>query len=487
MTEAEFQALADAGFNRIPLVLETLADLDTPLSAYLKLANRPWSYLLESVQGGERFGRFSFIGLPARTRLEVRGDTLRMVTDGAVVREQQTGDPLGFVRDWLASFRAAPLKDFPRFCGGLVGYFGHDCVRYMEKRLAGGWKPGGTDTPDILLLLSTELVVLDNLSGKLRLVVYADPAEPGSLAAGLARLESLRRDLSAGFAIPRTPEAPSGPAQSELGQSAFEGMVARAKAYIQDGDVMQVVLSQRMRRPYAAAPLSLYRALRTLNPSPYMFFYDFADFQVVGASPEILVRLQDGKVTLRPIAGTRPRGRTPEQDQALAEELLADPKERAEHVMLIDLGRNDVGRIAQSGTVRLTENMVIERYSHVMHIVSNVDGTLQPGLDAIDVLRATFPAGTLSGAPKVRALEIIDELETSRRGVYGGAVGYLGFNGDMDLAIAIRTGVVQAGELHIQAGAGIVADSVPESEWQETINKSKALLSAADLASRGLV
>jgi anthranilate synthase component 1 len=487
MTEAEFDALAQAGYNRIPLVLETLADLDTPLSIYLKLANCPWSYLLESVQGGERFGRFSFIGLAARTRLEVRGARIAVITDGALVEHPTSSDPLEFVRQWLASFRAAPLPDFPRFCGGLVGYFGHDCVRYMEKRLEHGWKAGGTDTPDILLLLSTELVVHDNLSGKLRLVVYANPAEPGARTRALARLEELRIALSAAPGVPATPAVDSPEARSELGQQAFEALVVRAKSYIHEGDVMQVVLSQRMRRPYHAAPLSLYRALRTLNPSPYMFYYDFGDFQVVGASPEILVRLQDGQVTLRPIAGTRPRGRNAEQDEALARELLADPKERAEHVMLIDLGRNDVGRIAIPGSVRLTENMVIERYSHVMHIVSNVDGTLQPGLDAIDVLRATFPAGTLSGAPKVRALEIIDELESSARGVYGGAVGYLGFNGDMDLAIAIRTGVIQHGELHVQAGAGIVVDSVPSSEWQETLNKAKALLSAADLASRGLV
>ena len=484
MTETEFQALAAAGYNRIPLVLETLADLDTPLSAYLKLGHQPWSYLLESVQGGERFGRFSFIGLPARTRLEVRGREARMITDGQVVLAQTLDDPLAFVRAWLGSFRAAPLKDFPRFCGGLVGYFGHDCVRYMERRLADGWKTGGADTPDILLLLSTELVVLDNLSGKLRLVVYADPAEPDSYATATARLDTLRRQLSAGFSIPVTPAVESAAARSELGQAAFERMVERAKAYIQDGDVMQVVLSQRMRRPFHADPLSLYRALRTLNPSPYMFFYDFDRFQVVGASPEILVRLQDGKVSLRPIAGTRPRGKTPERDAELAEELLADPKERAEHVMLIDLGRNDVGRIAESGSVKVTENMVIERYSHVMHIVSNVDGSLKPGLDAIDVLRATFPAGTLSGAPKVRALEIIDELETSRRGVYGGAVGYLGFNGDMDLAIAIRTGVIQDGELHAQAGAGIVADSVPASEQAECVNKASALFRAAEEARR---
>lgn len=487
MTEKQFKALAEAGYNRIPLVLETLADLDTPLSAYLKLANRPWSYLLESVQGGERFGRFSFIGLPARTRIEVARERIRVLTDDRVVEEHLQGDPLQFVRQWLTRFRVAPLPDFPRFCGGLVGYFGHDSVRYMEKRLARGWKEGGADTPDMLLLLSTELVVLDNLSGKLRLVVYADPAEPHAYENARARLDALREELAKGAGIPATPVYPEATAESQVGKPAFEALVARAKAYIHEGDVMQVVLSQRMQRPFAAAPLSLYRALRTLNPSPYMFYYDFGDFQVIGASPEILVRLQDGQVTLRPIAGTRPRGKTQEQDLQLAAELLADPKERAEHVMLIDLGRNDVGRISQSGTVALTENMLIERYSHVMHIVSNVEGKLKAGLDAIDVLRATFPAGTLSGAPKLRALEIIDELETTRRGVYGGAVGYLGFNGDMDLAIAIRTGVVQNETLHVQAGAGIVADSVPELEWQETINKCKAVLAAAELASRGLV
>jgi anthranilate synthase component 1 len=490
-TEQEFQALAAAGFNRIPLVLETLADLDTPLSAYLKLANKPWSYLLESVQGGERFGRFSFIGLPAKTRIVAHGHDVKVIREDQIIEQSQQIDPLAFIRTWLSQYKVAPLANFPRFCGGLVGYFGHDCVRYMERRLNQGWKSGGANTPDILLLLSTELIVADNLSGKLRLVVYADPSEAMSYQKAVKRLEQLRDDLRTASAIPPISASihaeSDAVAISEIGQERFEEMVEQAKKYIHDGDAMQVVLSQRMRRPYHAAPLTLYRALRTLNPSPYMFYYDFGDFQVVGASPEILVRLQDGQVTLRPIAGTRPRGKTPEQDQALAEDLLADPKERAEHVMLIDLGRNDVGRISDAGTVKLTENMMIERYSHVMHIVSNVEGTLRKGFDAVDVLKATFPAGTLSGAPKVRALEIIDELEGSRRGVYGGAVGYLGFNGDMDLAIAIRTGVIQNGTLYVQAGAGIVADSVPASEWQETVNKSMAVISAAELACRGLV
>lgn len=487
VTKQAFESLAQAGHTHIPLTLEALADLDTPLSVYLKLANAPWSYLLESVQGGERFGRYSFIGLPATERLIARGRSVEHWSLETRLREWQDTDPLERVRDWLKTFKVAPLKDFPRFSGGLVGYFGHDAIRYMERRLAEGWKNEGPDTPDVLLLLSTELVIVDNLSGKLRLVVYADTRTPHAYEAAVERLHALQDRLST--AVPPTAQHHAyheEQAISDVGETRFHDMVHRAKAYIHEGDLMQVVLSQRMHRAFDAPPLSLYRALRTLNPSPYMFYYDFGDFHVVGASPEILVRLESGEVTLRPIAGTRPRGQTLAEDQALAEELLSDPKERAEHVMLIDLGRNDVGRISEAGSVKLTENMVIERYSHVMHIVSNVEGTLRPGMDAIDVLKATFPAGTLSGAPKIRALEVIDELEQTRRGVYGGAVGYLSFQGDMDLAIAIRTGVVHQGRLYVQAGAGIVADSQPASEWQETVNKARAVLSAAALASTGL-
>jgi anthranilate synthase component 1 len=396
------------------------------------------------------------------------------------------GDPLAFIDAFRARFRVVQRAGLPRFCGGLVGYFGYDTVRYIEKRLKGVSKPDPVGAPDILLLLSEELVVVDNLLGKLYLVVYADPTVAGSHGEAAARLDSLEAALRAPLVPPPAGRFSPQTAVSEFGEDAFKEAVERAKRYIYDGDIMQVVLSQRMTQAFPAPPLSLYRALRSLNPSPYMFHCDFGDVHVVGASPEILVRLEGDIVTVRPIAGTRPRGRTREEDEALARELLADPKERAEHLMLMDLGRNDVGRVAEIGSVRVTENMVIERYSHVMHIVSNVEGRLKAGLGAMDVLAATFPAGTVSGAPKVRAMEIIDELEPSKRGIYAGAVGYLGFNGDMDLAIAIRTAVIKNGVLHVQAGAGIVADSVPDSEWQETRNKARAVLRAAELAASGL-
>lgn len=485
MTEEEFKQFAAQGYNRIPVVLETFADLDTPLSVYLKLANQPYSYLLESVQGGERFGRYSFIGLPASTRLEVRGNQIRIEANGNI-QEFEVDDTLAYIESYLAKFNAAPYPGLPRFCGGLVGYFSYDTVRYIEHKLAGHVQPDTLNTPDILLLQSEELVVVDNLSGKLFFIIYVDPESNNAFQSGRKRLKELLLLLRQPVDIPLEEAAKKEKAVSEFTEDAFMAAVERAKRYIYDGDIMQVVLSQRTSKPYHASPLALYRALRSLNPSPYMFYYHFGDFHVVGASPEILVRLEGDTVTVRPIAGTRPRGKTMQEDAELAKDLLADPKERAEHVMLMDLGRNDIGRVAQTGTVKVTENMQIENYSHVMHIVSNVDGKLKPNLTAIDVLRATFPAGTVSGAPKVRAMEIIDELELSRRGIYAGAVGYLGFNGDMDLAIAIRTGVIKDGKLHVQAGAGIVADSIPKNEWIETQNKAKALLRAAEIAEHGL-
>jgi anthranilate synthase component 1 len=486
MTEQEFYELAKQGYNRIPLVKELLADLDTPLSVYLKLANQPFSYLLESVQGGERFGRYSFIGLPARTRIRVHGHLVTVEADNAAQEQHESADPLAFVETYLERFKAAPRKGLPRFCGGLVGYFGYDTVRYIEGRLAHAVKPDSLHTPDILLLLSEELAVVDNLSGKLYLIVYADPFEQDAYAKAHARLHELSQQLRQPVAAPmHAPLAPT-EAASEFGEDAFKNAVDAAKRYIVDGDIMQVVLSQRMSRPFSASPLSLYRALRTLNPSPYMFYFDMGGFHVVGASPEILVRREGDTVTVRPIAGTRPRGITREDDEALARDLLADPKELAEHLMLMDLGRNDIGRVAEVGTVKVTESMNIENYSHVMHIVSNVEAKLKPGLSSMDVLRATFPAGTVSGAPKVRAMEIIDELEPTKRGVYAGAVGYMGFNGDMDLAIAIRTALIKEDTLYVQAGAGIVADSVPRSEWTETQNKARAVLRAAEMAQFGL-
>ena len=486
MTEQEFKQLAAEGFNRVPVVLETFADLDTPLSVYLKLANKPYSYLLESVQGGERFGRYSFIGLPAETRFEVRGNLCREIRGDELVAESQQDDPLAWVAEQQSRVRAAPRPDLPRFLGGLVGCFGYETVKYIEKRLAASDNPDSLQTPDILLLLSEQIVAFDNLSGKLYLVVYADPEEAGAWQQAQARLEELLGMLRQSVVVPAENPAKAVPVRSEFSQSDFMKAVERAKQYIYDGDIMQVVLSQRMSAPFAAPPLSLYRALRAINPSPYMFYFDMGDFHIVGSSPEILVRLENDVVTLRPIAGTRPRGATREEDLALEKDLLADPKERAEHVMLMDLGRNDVGRVARTGSVEVSETMIVERYSHVMHIVSNVEGRLKSGLDAMAVLKASFPAGTVSGAPKVRAMEIIDELEPTKRGIYAGAVGYLGFSGDMDVAIALRTAVIKDGTLYVQAGAGIVADSVPESEWVETQNKARALLRAAEMAQAGL-
>ena len=491
MTEAEFSRLAAAGHNRIPVIAEASADLYTPLAVYMLLAGGPYSYLLESVVGGERFGRYSFIGLACAERLEAnataRGSTVRRILRDArgadVVLESVEGDPFEVVRAWLARQKVAPVPAGLRFGGGLAGYFGYEAVRHIEKKALGKEKPDPLGTPDMLLLVSDELAVVDNVLGKLYLVVYADPQQPDALRAAKERLERLRarlaRPLPQETVLENFADA-NGPApERSITEPQFLEAVQRCKEYILAGDVMQVQISQRSSRPFAAPALSLYRSLRGVNPSPYMFYFDFGDHHVVGASPEILVRLSGGTVTLRPIAGTRPRGADPQEDAARAQELLADPKERAEHVMLIDLGRNDVGRVAKAGSVRVTDRMVIERYSHVMHIVSNVEGQAADGLDAVDVLKATFPAGTVTGAPKVRAMQIIDELEPVKRGVYSGAVGYLGFNGDMDVAIGIRTAVVKDGKLHVQAAAGIVADSDPRSEWEETKHKARAILKAA--------
>jgi anthranilate synthase component 1 len=487
MTEQAFYQLAQAGYNRIPVMLEMLADLDTPLSVYLKLANRPFSYLFESVQGGERFGRYSFIGLPAQTRVTVRGQQVTVESGERIVESIETDDPLAFIETFQARYKAAPLRSDLRFVGGLTGYFGYDTVRYIEPKLRHTQNPDTLGTPDILLMLSEEIAVVDNLSGKLYLIVYVDPALMDAYPQAQQRLQILRRQLRAQVEIPDF--IPSGELLapvSEFQEADFLAAVAKAKQYILDGDLMQVQISQRIHLPFAAPPLNLYRALRSINPSPYMFYLDLGHFQIVGASPEILVRLENDTVTLRPIAGTRRRGVTPEEDRALEQELLSDPKERAEHLMLIDLGRNDVGRVAQTGSVKMTESMIVERYSHVMHIVSNVEGKIKPDISAMSLLRATFPAGTVTGAPKIRAMQIIDELETSKRGIYAGAVGYLGFNGNMDMAIAIRTAVIQAGVLYVQAAAGIVADSIPKNEWEETQSKARGVLRAAELVLSGL-
>ena len=489
MTEVEFRALAQQGYNRIPLTLEAFADLDTPLSLYLKLANEPFTYLLESVVGGERFGRYSFIGLKARTLLRVRGNEVVVESSGETV-EKFTGNPLEFIARYQERFKVAPQLGLPRFCGGLAGYFGYDTIRHIEAKLAGVHKPDPIGVPDILLMLTEELAVIDNLAGKIYLIVYADPGQDESFVHAQQRLRELRMKLRQPVDIPYSRASMVTPTSTEFAHDDYIAAVARAKEYIMAGDVMQVQIGQRIRKPFRDSPLSLYRALRSLNPSPYMYFYHFGDFHVVGASPEILVRHErtatGTKVTIRPIAGTKPRGATPEQDAALAAELVSDPKEIAEHVMLIDLARNDIGRIAETGSVKVTDQMIVERYSHVMHIVSNVEGVLKPGLTALDVLKATFPAGTLSGAPKIRAMQIIDELEPTQRGIYGGACGYLSFQGDMDLAIAISTGIIKDGMLYVQAAAGIVADSLAESEWKETESKARAVLRAAEQVQMGL-
>ncbi len=494
ITELEFKSLAAQGFNRIPLLSEAFADLETPLSLYLKLAGGAAnSFLLESVVGGERFGRYSFIGLPARTLLRASalddGSTLtEVLTDGAVV-ERHTGNPLDFIEAYQARFKVALRPGLPRFCGGLAGYFGYDAVRFMEPKLASTRKTGGLDTPDILLLQTEELAVIDNLSGRLYLIVYANPAEPESYFKAKRRLAELGDKLRYSVTAPPVKRGPAHPVEREFRKDDYIAAVLHSKELIAAGDMMQVQIGQRLKKRYTESPLSLYRALRSLNPSPYMYFYDFGGFQVVGASPEILVRHEStpegDKITIRPLAGTRPRGTSPEHDKATEAELLADPKERAEHLMLIDLARNDIGRIAKTGSVKVTEAFVVERYSHVMHIVSNVEGLLKDGMSNMDVLRATFPAGTLTGAPKIRAMEIIDALEPVKRGIYGGACGYLSFAGDMDVAIAIRTGIVQDNTLYVQAAAGVVADSVPELEWKETEHKARALIRAAELVEEG--
>ena len=497
MTPQQFAALAAQDYNRIPVSRELLADTETPLSAYAKLGRGRFSYLLESVQGGEKWGRFSIIGLPCRTLLRVCGLLVEVLVDGEVVESETVADPLAFVESFQQRYRIPELKGLPVFHGGLVGYFGYDTVRYVEPRLQSGTPQDELDNPDILLLLSEEIVVFDNLAGTVQLVVNADPAQEDAYERALARLDELQEllrratsqpapiDLAAAEQATAEQIIPETEFRSHFTQEQYFAAVDTIKEYVLAGDVMQVVPSQRLSLPFDLPALDLYRALRNLNPSPYMYYLDLDEIHIVGSSPEILARLEQGVVTVRPIAGTRRRGRSDEEDLALERELLADPKEIAEHLMLIDLGRNDVGRIADIGSVELTEEMVVERYSHVMHIVSNVTGRLCEGKSAVDVLRAALPAGTLSGAPKIRAMEIIDELEPVKRGVYGGAVGYISWQGDMDTAIAIRTAVVKNQTLYIQAGGGVVADSIPRLEFKETMNKARAMFRAAAMVKSG--
>lgn len=490
MTPEQFNLYAQQGYNRIPVSREVLADLDTPLSAYLKLADGAYSYLFESVHGGEQWGRYSIIGLPCQTVVKIHGNQIRVEKNAQILEELAHENPLIWIEEFKQRYKVPDIADLPRFNGGLVGYFGYETIRYIEPRLRGVEKTDPLGCPDILLMVSEEILVFDNLSGKVLLLTHANPTEDDAYNRALARVNDLGVKLRDVLAKPeknnQSRKVEEADFVSGFTQQGFEDAVLKAKDYITDGDIMQVVLSQRMSIPYSASPLNLYRSLRCLNPSPYMFYLNLDDFHIVGSSPEILVRLEDDTVTVRPIAGTRRRGATPELDIALEQELLADPKEIAEHLMLIDLGRNDAGRVSVCGSVQLTDKMIVERYSHVMHIVSNVTGTLQPGKNAFDVLAATFPAGTVSGAPKIRAMEIIDELEPVKRGIYSGAVGYIAWSGNLDTAIAIRTAVIKDKTLHIQAGAGIVYDSIPRNEWDETMNKGRAIFRAVSMAEAGL-
>jgi anthranilate synthase component 1 len=475
-------------YTHVTLTRELAGDLDTPVSAYLKLARgrdrKPFTFLFESMQGGERWGRYSFIGLPSRELIRVRGRHIERLIDGGVVESAEADSPFPWIKAYSERFHVKEAPGLPRFAGGLVGYFGYDCVRYIEPRINRG-HPDPIGAPDILLMRADELAVFDNLRCTLTLVVHALADNADDQARARKRLDEIQALLAQPTDAPSTGGTALAPDDfvSAFTPQTYGHVVARIKEYIAAGDVMQVVPSQRLTAPFTADAMTLYRCLRRLNPSPYLYCLDLGDHQVVGSSPEILVRVEEGEMTVRPIAGTRRRGATPVEDAALEAELLADPKEIAEHLMLIDLGRNDVGRVAQTGSVRLTDKMAIERYSHVMHIVSNVSGRLKPGMHALDALAAAFPAGTLSGAPKVRAMEIIDELEPVKRGIYGGAVGYLAWSGNMDMAIAIRTAVLKDGRIHVQAGGGVVADSDAQAEWEETMNKARAMMRAASLAS----
>ena len=486
LTKDEFISFCQQGYTHLPFVREVLADFDTPLSTYYKLARQPYSYLFESVQGGEKWGRFSVIGLPNAVRLEAREDELTLWEHNTIVDQWTSEDPLEDVKRFHARFLVPEMPNLPKFTGGLVGFFGYDIVRYVEPTLKSGRKPSDMDVPDLCLMVSDEVVVFDNLSGRLFIVVYVDITRGEDWSYGVERLEALTEELRAPVqsrpALSLHQEARESKFESMFGRKGYEDAVRKCREYVLTGDVFQVVISQRLSAKYRGDPIDLYRALRTLNPSPYMYYLNFDSYQIVGTSPEILVRAEDGSVTVRPLAGTRRRGVDENEDSELEKDLLADEKERAEHVMLVDLGRNDVGRVAKLGSVRVNDVMEIERYSHVMHIVSNVTGELNDGIDAIDVLRATLPAGTVSGAPKVRAMEIIDELEPHKRGIYSGAVGYIGWNGNLDTAIAIRTAILIGDHVYVQAGAGLVADSDPETEWFETMHKARAILRAVAIA-----
>jgi anthranilate synthase component 1 len=484
---SEFQTLSAHG-NLIPVYREIMADMDTPVTAFKKLDDGRFSFLLESIEGGEKWARYSFLGSSPSRIIRSKGNLVEIIADG-VTTSIHSDNPLDSIRTTLARYTPVEVAGLPRFFGGAVGYLGYDMVRHFEKLHSD--KPAMLDAYDAYFLITDTIVIFDNVSQKIKVVSNAhldgDTTAEQAYQEAVGNIEAIIKRLRS--PLPSGMAAPSGKKvelSSNVSRKDFEACVEKAKEYVRSGDIIQVVLSQRFSGNLSADPFDIYRVLRTLNPSPYMFFLRLDDTVIAGASPEVMVRKEGRHVELRPIAGTRPRGATAEADALLAEELLADPKERAEHVMLVDLGRNDLGRVCRTGTVKVSELMVVERYSHVMHIVSNVQGELEGERDAFDLVRATFPAGTLSGAPKVRAMQIIDELEPVKREVYGGAVGYFSFAGNMDLAITIRTLLIKDDRVHLQAGAGIVADSDPTAEWQETVNKGMAVMKAIELAEKGL-
>ncbi len=487
----EFKQKAKKG-NLIPVYREILADRETPVSAFQKIDDGRHSFLLESMEGGEKWARYSFLGSRPSVIIRTLGKRAEIVRSGRIDKIDFDRDPLEVVKDVLSGYHPVPDPALPRFFGGAVGFMGYDVVRFFEE-LPAREKPG-LDTPDIFFMITDTLVIFDNVTHMIKVVSNAHVKGKAAEAAyreATKKINSLVRKLKAGTKGQEARRKGSSKAKdqglsSNFTRLQYERAVLKAKEYIKAGDIFQVVPSQRFETKISTEPYEIYRALRVINPSPYMYFLRCNNMTVVGASPEVMVRLEGGRIDLRPIAGTRRRGADEEEDQVLADELLADPKERAEHIMLVDLGRNDVGRVSEPGSVKVSELMVIERYSHVMHIVSNVRGTLSAGSDAFDVIRACFPAGTVSGAPKIRAMEIIDELEPTRRGPYAGAVGYFGFSGNMDTCITIRTLVIKDKVAYIQAGGGVVADSDPAAEYQETVNKAKAMMRAVDMAEKGL-
>ncbi len=486
----DFEKLSQEG-DLIPVYREILADMETPVSVLMKLQKRSCAFLLESVEGGEKWGRYTFLGADPKAVFRVRGDEAIIEEGGVIERRKHQGQPLRFLKELIGNYRPVAVEGCPRFYGGAVGFLGYDMVRYFEKLPARA--ADDLDTDDAVFLIMDRMIIFDNVRHTIKVVACGFT---GNNAAPVEVYEDCRNRIDEMLALLGRQEELIGqgesavgvdavPFQSNMSRDYFENMVKRAKEYIVDGDIIQVVLSQRFQMENHLSPLNLYRALRYVNPSPYLFFLKLGDVTLIGSSPEVLVRLEEKTVELRPIAGTRKRGRNEQEDRRLADDLLQDPKERAEHVMLVDLGRNDLGRIAGIGSVQVTQLMTVERYSHVMHLVSNIQAQLSEGKDAFDVLQAAFPAGTLSGAPKIRAMEIIDELEPTRRGPYGGAVGYFSFNGNMDFGITIRTIMLKGGRIFIQVGAGIVADSDPGLEYQETLNKAEGMKQAIMLALKG--